>query len=87
VPAVRAPGRLSSRIDKRLRRWTGRRRHGSAVHKSFWYGRDRDLAAQIVRAERETARALRVQADRFAAFASLTLQAPDLAVGRSSRPQ
>ena len=46
-----------------------------------WYNRDRDLAGQIVEdPERKAGRALRLEPDRFAAFASLTLQAPDLAV-------
>jgi aminocarboxymuconate-semialdehyde decarboxylase len=47
----------------------------------FWYGRDRDLAAQIVKLQNEKlAELCASKPDRFAAFASLTLQAPDLAV-------
>src|SRR5882724_3073366 len=47
----------------------------------FWYGRDRDLAAQIVKMQNEKlAELCASKPDRFAAFASLTLQAPDLAV-------
>jgi len=47
----------------------------------FWYGRDRDLAAQIVKIQNEKLAELCARKpDRFAAFASLTLQAPDLAV-------
>jgi aminocarboxymuconate-semialdehyde decarboxylase len=47
----------------------------------FWYGRDRDLAAQIVKIQNERlAELCASKPDRFAAFASLTLQAPDLAV-------
>jgi predicted TIM-barrel fold metal-dependent hydrolase len=47
----------------------------------FWYGRDRDLAAQIVKIQNEKlAELCASRPDRFAAFASLTLQAPDLAV-------
>lgn len=47
----------------------------------FWYGRDRDLAAQIVEVQNEKlAELCAAHPDRFAAFASLTLQAPDLAV-------
>jgi predicted TIM-barrel fold metal-dependent hydrolase len=47
----------------------------------FWYGRDRDLAAQIVKVNNEKMAALcAAHPDRFAGFASLTLQAPDLAV-------
>jgi len=47
----------------------------------FWYGRDRDFAAQIVKIQNEKLVELcAAHPDRFAAFASLTLQAPDLAV-------
>jgi aminocarboxymuconate-semialdehyde decarboxylase len=47
----------------------------------FWYGRDRDLAAQIVKIQNEKlAELCALKPDRFAAYASLTLQAPDLAV-------
>jgi predicted TIM-barrel fold metal-dependent hydrolase len=47
----------------------------------FWYNRERDLAAQIVKVNNEKlAELCASRPDRFAAFASLTLQAPDLAV-------
>jgi len=47
----------------------------------FWYGKDRDLAAKIVQIQNEKlAELCAAKPDRFAAFASLTLQAPDLAV-------
>jgi aminocarboxymuconate-semialdehyde decarboxylase len=47
----------------------------------FWYDRDRELAAQIVKLQNEKlAELCAAKPDRFAAFASLTLQAPDLAV-------
>jgi predicted TIM-barrel fold metal-dependent hydrolase len=47
----------------------------------FWYNRERDLAAQIVKVNNEElAELCSSKPDRFAAFASLTLQAPDLAV-------
>src|SRR3982075_2568648 len=47
----------------------------------FWYGKDRDTAAQIVKVQNEKlAELCASKPDRFAAFASLTLQAPDLAV-------
>jgi predicted TIM-barrel fold metal-dependent hydrolase len=47
----------------------------------FWYGSERDLAAQIVKLQNEELAELCASTpDRFAAFASLTLQAPDLAV-------
>ena len=47
----------------------------------FWYARDRDLAANIVKIQNEKlAELCAAHKDRFAAFASLTLQDPDLAV-------
>jgi predicted TIM-barrel fold metal-dependent hydrolase len=47
----------------------------------FWYDRERDLAAQIVKIQNEKlAELCASKPDRFAAFASLTLQAPDLAI-------
>src|SRR4029079_17154332 len=47
----------------------------------FWYGKDRELASQIVKIQNEKlAELCASKPDRFAAFASLTLQAPDLAV-------
>ena len=47
----------------------------------FWYNRERDLAGQIVKIQNEKlAELCASKPDRFAAFASLTLQAPDLAV-------
>src|ERR1700722_15282981 len=47
----------------------------------FWYDRDRDLAAKIVKIQNEKlAEFCASKPDRFAGFASLTLQAPDLAV-------
>jgi predicted TIM-barrel fold metal-dependent hydrolase len=47
----------------------------------FWYGRERDLAAQIVKVQNEKfAELCASKPDRFAAFASLSLQFPDLAV-------
>jgi aminocarboxymuconate-semialdehyde decarboxylase len=47
----------------------------------FWYDKDRDLAAKIVAIQNEKlAELVAAQPDRFAAFASLTLQDPALAV-------
>jgi len=47
----------------------------------YWYGRERDLAAQIVKVQNEKlAELCASRPDRFGAFASLTLQFPDLAV-------
>jgi aminocarboxymuconate-semialdehyde decarboxylase len=47
----------------------------------FWYGKDRDTAAAIVKVQNEKlAELCASRSDRFAAFASLTLQFPDLAI-------
>ena len=47
----------------------------------FWYNKDRDLAEKIVKIQNEKlAELCASKPDRFAAYASLTLQAPDLAV-------
>ena len=47
----------------------------------FWYGKDRDLGAPIVKIQNEKlAELVASKPDRFAAFASLTLQDPQLAV-------
>jgi predicted TIM-barrel fold metal-dependent hydrolase len=47
----------------------------------YWYGRERDLAAKIVQIQNEKlAEFVAAHRDRFAAFASLTLQDPQLAV-------
>jgi aminocarboxymuconate-semialdehyde decarboxylase len=47
----------------------------------FWYRKDRDTAAEIVRINNEKlAELVASKSDRFAAFASLALQYPDLAV-------
>jgi aminocarboxymuconate-semialdehyde decarboxylase len=47
----------------------------------FWYRKDRDLAAEIVRVQNEKLAELSAtRPDRFAAFASLALQYPDLAL-------
>src|SRR6266481_4389438 len=47
----------------------------------FWYRKDRDTAAQIVKVQNEKlAELCASRSDRFAAFASLALQYPDLAV-------
>jgi predicted TIM-barrel fold metal-dependent hydrolase len=47
----------------------------------FWYGKDRDTAAAIVKLQNEKlAELCAARPDRFGAFASLALQFPDLAV-------
>jgi len=49
----------------------------------FWYRKDRDTAAEIVRINNEKlAELVASKPDRFAAFASLSLQYPDLAVAQ-----
>ncbi len=49
----------------------------------FWYRKDRDAAAQIVKLQNEKlAEFTAAKPDRFAAFASLALQYPDLAVAQ-----
>ena len=46
----------------------------------FWYGQDRDLAAKVVKLQNEKlAELCAAKPDRFAAFASLTMQDPELA--------
>jgi predicted TIM-barrel fold metal-dependent hydrolase len=52
----------------------------------YWYRRERDLAAEIVRVQNEKfAELTAARPDRFAAFASLTLQFPELAVEQLER--
>ena len=49
----------------------------------FWYGKDRDIADKIVKLQNEKlAELVASKPDRFAAFASLALQHPDLAVAQ-----
>ena len=49
----------------------------------FWYGTDRDTASRIVEVQNQKlAELCEVHPDRFAAYASLTLQYPDLAVAQ-----
>jgi predicted TIM-barrel fold metal-dependent hydrolase len=69
-------------IDKRLKAMDGQAVDMEVLSiNPFWYGRDRELAGQIVKIQNEKlAELCASKPDRFAAFASLTLQAPDLAV-------
>jgi hypothetical protein len=69
-------------IDKRLKAMDGQGVDMEVLSiNPFWYGKDRDLAAQIVKIQNENlAELCASKPDRFAAFCSLTLQAPDLAV-------
>src|SRR3984957_11037221 len=53
----------------------------------FWYGKDRDTAAAIVKVQNEKlAELCASRPDRFGAFASLALQFPDLAVQQPQTP-
>ena len=52
----------------------------------FWYGKDRDTAAEIVRVQNDKlAELCASKPQRFGAFASLTLQFPDLATPAPAR--
>ena len=80
---VRGASEAVIEIDKRLAAMDGQAVDIEVLSiNPNWYGRDRDLAGQIVRIQNEKlAELCASKPDRFAAFASLTLQAPDLAVG------
>jgi predicted TIM-barrel fold metal-dependent hydrolase len=82
LPPVRDAEEAFIAIDKRLKAMDGQAVDMEVLSiNPFWYGRDRDLAAQIVKIQNEKlAELCASKPDRFAAFASLTLQAPDLAV-------
>jgi aminocarboxymuconate-semialdehyde decarboxylase len=82
LPPVRGAEEAFIEIDKRLAAMDAQAIDLEVLSiNPFWYGRDRDLAAQIVKIQNEKlAELCASKPDRFAAFASLTLQAPDLAV-------
>src|SRR5205814_2873120 len=82
LPPVRDSQEAFIEVDKRLKAMDGQAVDMEVLSiNPFWYGRDRDLAAQIVKIQNEKlAELCASKPDRFAAFASLTLQAPDLAV-------
>jgi aminocarboxymuconate-semialdehyde decarboxylase len=90
VPALLADGRPRAavaaaafiEIDKRLAAMDAQAVDVEVLSiNPFWYGSERDLAGQIVKLQNEKlAELCASRPDRFAAFASLTLQAPDLAV-------
>ncbi|HEV3491463.1 MAG TPA: amidohydrolase family protein [Reyranella sp.] len=82
LPPVRDAQEAFIEIDKRLKFMDSQAVDMEVLSiNPFWYGRDRDLAAQIVKIQNEKlAELCASKPDRFAAFASLTLQAPDLAV-------
>jgi predicted TIM-barrel fold metal-dependent hydrolase len=82
LPPVNGAAEAFIEVDKRLAAMDGQAVDMEVLSiNPFWYGRDRDLASQIVKLQNEKlAELCASKPDRFAAFASLTLQAPDLAV-------
>jgi predicted TIM-barrel fold metal-dependent hydrolase len=82
VPPVRGAEEAFIEIDKRLKAMDGQAVDMEVLSiNPFWYGKDRELAGQIVKIQNEKlAELCASKPDRFAPFASLTLQAPDLAV-------
>jgi predicted TIM-barrel fold metal-dependent hydrolase len=82
LPPVNGAAEAFIEIDKRLAAMDAQAVDLEVLSiNPFWYGRERDLAAQIVKIQNEKlAELCASKPDRFAAFASLTLQAPDLAV-------
>jgi predicted TIM-barrel fold metal-dependent hydrolase len=81
-PPVRGAEEAAIEIDKRLAAMDAQAVDMEVLSiNPVWYNRDRDLAAQMVKLQNEKlAELCASKPDRFAAFASLTLQAPDLAV-------
>jgi aminocarboxymuconate-semialdehyde decarboxylase len=82
IPPVNGAEEAFIEIDKRLAAMDAQAIDMEVLSiNPFWYDRDRELAAQIVKIQNEKlAELCASKPDRFAAFASLTLQAPDLAV-------
>ena len=82
LPPVNGAAEAFIEIDKRLAAMDAQAVDVEVLSiNPFWYDRERDLAAQIVKIQNEKlAELCASKPDRFAAFASLTLQAPDLAV-------
>jgi predicted TIM-barrel fold metal-dependent hydrolase len=82
VPPVNNAEAVFIEIDKRLAAMDAQAIDMEVLSiNPFWYDRERELAAQIVKLQNEKlAELCAAKPDRFAAFASLTLQAPDLAV-------
>lgn len=81
LPPVNGAAEAFIAIDKRLAAMDAQAVDMEVLSiNPFWYDRDRDLAAKIVKIQNEKlAELCAAKPDRFAAFASLTLQAPDLA--------
>jgi aminocarboxymuconate-semialdehyde decarboxylase len=82
LPPVNGAAEAFIEIDKRLAAMDAQAVDLEVLSiNPFWYNRERDLAAEIVKIQNEKlAELCASKPDRFAAFASLTLQAPDLAV-------
>src|SRR5437879_2304619 len=82
LPPVNGAEEAFIEIDKRLAAMDAQAVDTEVLSiNPFWYNRERDLAGQIVKIQNEKlAELCASKPDRFAAFASLTLQAPDLAV-------
>ncbi|MFO1082336.1 MAG: amidohydrolase family protein [Reyranellaceae bacterium] len=82
LPPVRGAAEAFIEIDTRLKAMDSQAVDMEVLSiNPFWYGKDRELAGQIVKIQNEKlAELCAAKPDRFAAFASLTLQAPDLAV-------
>jgi aminocarboxymuconate-semialdehyde decarboxylase len=81
VPPVNGAEEAFIEIDKRLAAMDAQAVDMEVLSiNPFWYDRERDLAGQIVKIQNQKlAELCASKPDRFAAFASLTLQAPDLA--------
>ncbi len=82
LPPVNGASEAFIEIDKRLAAMDAQAVDMEVLSVNpFWYDRERDLAGQIVKIQNEKlAELCASKSDRFAGFASLTLQAPDLAV-------
>ena len=82
LPPVNGAAEAFIEIDKRLAAMDAQAVDLEVLSiNPFWYGRDRELAAEIVKVQNnKLAELCASKPDRFAGFASLTLQAPDLAV-------
>ncbi|WP_027583091.1 amidohydrolase family protein [Bradyrhizobium sp. Ai1a-2] len=82
VPPVRGAEEAFINLDQRLAAMDAQAVDMEVLSiNPFWYNRDRELAGGIVQIQNEKlAELCASKPDRFAAFASLTLQAPDLAV-------
>src|SRR4029077_20002948 len=82
LPPVNGAGEAFIEIEKRLAAMDSQAIDMEVLSiNPFWYDRDRDLAAEIVKVQNEKLTELCAsKPDRFAAFASLSLQYPDLAV-------